>query len=60
MPRGGKRDGAGRKPFGVTKKVSITLDSEMWWRLESIVELEGVSKSSLIRDMITSYMNGEK
>lgn len=35
MPRGGKREGAGRKPVGITKKVSLTLTSEEWERLKS-------------------------
>ena len=28
--RGGKREGAGRKPKGITKKVSLTLSDELW------------------------------
>jgi hypothetical protein len=34
MARGGKREGAGRKAVGVTKKVSLTLTEEQWERLE--------------------------
>ena len=28
--RGGKREGAGRKPKGITKKVSLTLSEQLW------------------------------
>jgi hypothetical protein len=34
MPRGGKRPGAGRKPEGITKKVSLTLTEDEWKRIE--------------------------
>ena len=30
MDHGGKREGAGRKSIGITKKVSITLITEQW------------------------------
>lgn len=35
MPRGGKREGAGRKAQGVTRKVSLTLDPEEWAQIEA-------------------------
>ena len=34
MPRGGKREGAGRKARGITRKVSLTLTQEEWSRIE--------------------------
>ncbi len=34
MPRGGKREGAGRKAQGITRKVSLTLSAEEWQRIE--------------------------
>jgi hypothetical protein len=34
MPRGGKRPGAGRKPQGITRKVSLTLTKEEWKMIE--------------------------
>jgi hypothetical protein len=34
MPRGGKRPGAGRKPEGITWKVSLTLTKEEWKQIE--------------------------
>jgi hypothetical protein len=34
MPRGGKRPGAGRKPEGITRKVSLTLTKEEWKQIE--------------------------
>lgn len=35
MPRGGKREGAGRKAQGVTRKVSLTLAPEEWAQIEA-------------------------
>ena len=35
MPRGGKREGAGRKAQGITRKVSLTLSAEEWERIEA-------------------------
>lgn len=36
MARGGKREGAGRKATGVTKKVSLTLSKEEWSYIDSL------------------------
>lgn len=35
MSRGGRREGAGRKPQGVTKKVSLTLTKKEWAEIEA-------------------------
>lgn len=35
MGRGGKRAGAGRKPEGITRKVSLTLTAEEWDRIDT-------------------------
>lgn len=35
MPRGGERVGAGRKAQGITKKVSLTLTSDEWNKIEN-------------------------
>ncbi|MCR8987652.1 hypothetical protein NW801_21930 [Brevibacillus laterosporus] len=36
MARGGKREGAGRKATGVTKKVSLTLSEKEWSYIDSL------------------------
>jgi len=35
MARGGKRDGAGRKRQGITRKVSLTLTEELWHEIDA-------------------------
>ncbi|MCL2681774.1 MAG: IS21 family transposase [Streptococcaceae bacterium] len=35
MARGGKRDGAGRKRQGITKKVSLTLTEDLWHEIDA-------------------------
>lgn len=39
--RGGKREGAGRKAIGVTRKVSLTLPTELWSEIEFLCEYAG-------------------
>ncbi len=39
--RGGKREGAGRKAIGVTRKVSLTLPTELWSEIEFLCEYDG-------------------
>ncbi|WP_019123583.1 hypothetical protein, partial [Brevibacillus massiliensis] len=34
MARGGKREGAGRKAQGITRKVSLTLTAEEWEQID--------------------------
>lgn len=48
MPRGGKRQGAGRKAIGLTRKVSLTLSEEEWAELEA----SGKTLSAFFRDLI--------
>jgi hypothetical protein len=49
-PHGGKREGAGRKSLGTTKKVSITLPDEIWLQIE---EAKGVQPlSAFLRNVI--------
>ncbi|WP_374723674.1 CopG family transcriptional regulator [Calidifontibacillus erzurumensis] len=51
---GGKREGAGRKSLGITKKVSITLEKEVW---EEIEEKKGKEPmSSFLRKIILKYL----
>lgn len=53
--RGGPRPGAGRKGFGVTKKISLTLSTEQWEKLEQRCSMLGCSRSEAVRDMIEAY-----
>lgn len=54
--RGGPRTGAGRKGIGETKKISLTLTSEMWDELENRCAASGISRSEAIRVIIESYL----
>ncbi|WP_257142471.1 ribbon-helix-helix domain-containing protein [Bacillus cereus] len=50
--RGGKREGAGRKGFGITKKVSVTLPSEVWREIEELCEKGNLNQSKVLRELI--------
>lgn len=52
--RGGKREGAGRKGFGITKKVSLTLSEETWTEIEKLCEKGNLKQSKVLRDIIES------
>ena len=49
--RGGKRKGAGRKAFGITKKVSLTLSEDAWSEIENLIE-DGSNQSKVLRSLI--------
>ncbi|WP_411501392.1 hypothetical protein [Bacillus thuringiensis] len=55
--RGGKREGAGRKGFGETRKVSVTLTSETWTRIEELCERDNLAQSKVLRDLIEKGIN---
>ncbi|MDU5947216.1 MAG: hypothetical protein E6Z15_09085 [Paenibacillus macerans] len=55
MPRGGKREGAGRKAIGLTRKVSLTLSEEEWAELEA----SGKTLSAFFRDLIRQPTDSE-
>ncbi|MBN3524170.1 hypothetical protein [Paenibacillus apiarius] len=57
--RGGPRKGAGRKGFGETKKISLTLTKELWGEIEQRCSSRNCSRSETIRDIIESYFNAE-
>lgn len=57
--RGGKREGAGRKPIvdkGVVRKVSVTLPEDVWKWFDGYADLRDISMAAVIRDL----MLGEK
>lgn len=55
--RGGKREGAGRKATGITKKASITLSDDVWEQIEAEKAEKGLSQSAILREIIESYYN---
>lgn len=48
---GGKRKGAGRKAFGITKKVSLTLSEDVWSEIVTLIE-NGSNQSEVLRSLI--------
>jgi hypothetical protein len=55
--RGGRRSGAGRKPDGVTMKVSITLPEEDWDHInQSIERKDADSKSDYFRKLYYGHL----
>ncbi|SDW97014.1 hypothetical protein SAMN05518855_1007105 [Paenibacillus sp. CF384] len=57
--KGGSREGAGRKGFGETRKVSLTLSAEVWQALEAHCIAKSCSKSEALRGMIETYLHNE-
>ncbi|MCQ6561829.1 ribbon-helix-helix domain-containing protein [Paenibacillus mendelii] len=53
--KGGPRAGAGRKGFGVTKKISLTLSQELWETLEQRSTSLNCSRSETVRDIIEAF-----
>ncbi|TVX98662.1 ribbon-helix-helix domain-containing protein [Cohnella terricola] len=53
--RGGLREGSGRKGFGVTKKVSLTLTEEMWKKIDDHCTDNKRSRSEVIRNILESF-----
>ncbi|NOU90519.1 hypothetical protein GC102_32985 [Paenibacillus sp. LMG 31460] len=52
--RGGPREGAGRKGFGETRKVSLTLSKETWDEIENRCSILDCSRSEVLRNIIES------
>lgn len=48
MGRGGKREGAGRKPQGITRKVSLTLTEDEWTKIEN----SGGTVATFLRELM--------
>ena len=54
--RGGRRPGAGRKPFLKGKvALTVTLESRDYAKVEKIADREGISLASVIRDAVKAY-----
>lgn len=52
---GGKREGAGRKSLGVTKRVALTLPEETWKKIEQDVKDQDIKQSALLRNIIENH-----
>ncbi|RXZ83671.1 hypothetical protein EBB07_04620 [Paenibacillaceae bacterium] len=55
--KGGPRQGAGRKGFGDTRKVSLTLPPEIWDALEQRQQALNCSRSEALREIVTSFFH---
>lgn len=54
-----KKESAGRPSFGVTKKVSITLPSDIWGKMEKeILDQELKSMSAYFRKIVLDHFKG--
>lgn len=47
----------GRPSLGTTKKVSLTLQDEVWGKIEEIKEEEDISQSAVLRYIVEKYYN---
>lgn len=50
--QGGARAGAGRKPIGVTRKISLTLPEECWNEIDRCCGKGDYSVSEVLRSII--------
>ncbi|MBP1994895.1 hypothetical protein [Paenibacillus eucommiae] len=57
--KGGSRDGSGRKALGETKKVSLTLSTDIWNEFENHCNTLKCSKSEGLRGIIEAYFRQE-
>jgi hypothetical protein len=50
----------GRPSLGTTKKVSITLDNQLWEKISETIEEHDTNRSALFREIIEGYYQVEK
>jgi len=55
--RGGSRKGAGRKPIGITRKVSLTLPQEYWDEIDRCCQRGDYSVSEVLRSIIEDSLH---
>jgi len=55
--RGGNRKGAGRKPIGVTRKISLTLPQECWEEIDRYCHRGDYSVSEVLRSIIEDNLH---
>lgn len=58
MGRGGSRTGAGRKPIGVTRKLSLTLPQACWDEIDRRLENGNYTVSEMLRGIIEDHLQG--
>ncbi len=59
--RGGRREGAGRKPvLREARTVSVTLEASDYKAVERLAEKRGVSFASVVREAVKTYMTRQK
>ncbi|GBG08314.1 hypothetical protein PAT3040_02893 [Paenibacillus agaridevorans] len=54
--RGGNRSGAGRKPIGITRKISLTLPEKHWIEIDRRCDRGDYSVSEIIRSILEDYL----
>lgn len=55
--RGGSRNGAGRKPIGITRKISLTLPEECWDEIDRRCQRGDYSMSEVLRSIIEDNLH---
>lgn len=55
--RGGNRKGAGRKPIGVTRKVSLTLPQQCWDEIDRYCHKGDYTVSEVLRSIIEDHLH---
>lgn len=55
--QGGARTGAGRKPIGVTRKISLTLPAECWDEIDRCCGKGDYSISEILRSIIEENLH---
>ena len=55
--RGGPRSGAGRKPIGITRKLSLTLPEACWEEIDRRAA-QGYPVSEIIRALLEDQLQG--
>lgn len=55
--RGGARNGAGRKPIGITRKISLTLPQTCWEEIDRLCKRGDYSISEILRSIIEDHLH---
>jgi macrodomain Ter protein organizer (MatP/YcbG family) len=55
--RGGHRKGAGRKPIGTTRKISLTLPQTCWDEIDRYCQRGDYSVSEVLRSIVEDHLH---
>jgi macrodomain Ter protein organizer (MatP/YcbG family) len=55
--RGGARNGAGLKPIGITRKISLTLPQSCWEEIDRLCKRGDYSISEIVRSIIEDQLH---